>query len=58
MAGFIDPIRPNSPYGNILRGLTKLGRFGMAYEDMVMRNSQAIGKTESQFFKEDGKSTS
>jgi hypothetical protein len=54
MAGFIDPIRPNSPYGNILRGLTKLGRFGMAYEDMVMRNSQAIGKTESQFFKEDG----
>ena len=52
MAGFIDPIQPNSAFGTILRSLSQISRFGMKYEDMVVRNSQAIGKTESEFFNE------
>ena len=54
MAGFIDPIQPNSAFGTILRSLSQLSRFGMKYEDMVVRNSQAIGKTESQFWNQEG----
>jgi hypothetical protein len=54
MAGFIDPIQPNSAFGTILRSLSQISRFGMKYEDMVVRNSQAIGKTESEFFNEQG----
>jgi hypothetical protein len=54
MAGFIDPIQPTNAFGNILRNLSKISKFGMQYEDMVIRNSQAIGRTESTFFKEEG----
>ena len=54
MAGFIDPIQPTGVYGNILRSLSRISKFGMQYDDMVVRNSQAIGKTESGFFREQG----
>lgn len=54
MAGFIDPIQPTGVYGNILRSLSRISKFGMQYDDMVVRNSQAIGRTESGFFKEQG----
>jgi len=55
MAGFLDFLRPNeSALGNILRSLGKVSKFGMDYEDMVVRNSQAIGKTEGQFFNQQG----
>ena len=50
MAGFLDFLRPNeSALGNILRNLGKVSKFGMQYDDMVVRNSQAIGKTEGAF---------
>jgi hypothetical protein len=50
MAGFLDFLRPNeSALGNILRNLGKVSKFGMDYDDMVVRNSQAIGKTEGAF---------
>jgi hypothetical protein len=50
MAGFLDFLRPNeSALGNILRNLGNVSKFGMAYDDMVVRNSQAIGKTEGSF---------
>lgn len=55
MAGFLDFQQPNrSSLGNILRSLGRISNFGMKYDDMVVRNSQAIGKTESSFFNEEG----
>jgi len=55
MAGFLDGFKPNqSALGNILRSLGKISKFGMEYDDMVVRNSQAIGKSESQFFNQQG----
>jgi len=55
MAGFLDYQQPNkSAFGNILRSLGRISSFGMKYDDMVVRNSQAIGKTESSFFNSEG----
>lgn len=55
MAGFLDAFKPNqSALGNIIRNLGKISKFGMEYDDMVVRNSQAIGKTESAFFNQQG----
>jgi hypothetical protein len=55
MAGFLDYQQPNrSAFGNIMRNLGKISSFGMKYDDMVVRNSQAIGKTESSFFNSEG----
>jgi len=51
MAGFLDTLKPNSSaLGNIIRNLGKISKFGMEYDDMVVRNSQTIGKSESAFF--------
>jgi hypothetical protein len=55
MAGFLDGFKPNqSALGNIVRNLSKISKFGMEYDDMVVRNSQALGKTESSFFNQQG----
>ena len=55
MAGFLDFQQPNrSAFGNIMRSLGRISSFGMKYDDMVVRNSQAIGKTESSFFNAEG----
>jgi len=55
MAGFLDFLKPNqSALGNILKSLNNISKFGMQYDDMVVRNSQAIGKTESYFFNQEG----
>lgn len=55
MAGFLDFLRPNeSALGNILRNLGNISKFGMNYDDMVVRNSQAIGKSEGYFFNQQG----
>lgn len=54
MAGFLDPSQPNGAFGNILRSLSSISKFGMRYDDMVVRNSQALGKTESSFFNDSG----
>ena len=55
MAGFLDYQQPNrSAFGNIIRSLGRISNFGMKYDDMVVRNSQAIGKTESSFFNSEG----
>jgi len=55
MAGFLDAFKPNqSALGNIIRNIGKISKFGMEYDDMVVRNSQAIGKTESAFFNQQG----
>lgn len=55
MAGFLDFTKPNqSALGSILKSLNDISKFGMKYDDMVVRNSQAIGKTESYFFNQEG----
>jgi hypothetical protein len=55
MAGFLDFLAPNqSALGNILRNLGDVAKFGMKYDDMVVRNSQAIGRTEGLFSNESG----
>jgi hypothetical protein len=55
MAGFLDFLKPNqSALGNILKNLGNISKFGMQYDDMVVRNSQAIGKTEGFFYNQDG----
>ena len=55
MAGFLDFLAPNqSSLGNILRNLGDVAKFGMKYDDMVVRNSQAIGRTEGLFSNDSG----
>jgi hypothetical protein len=51
MAGFIDNNTPQaSPVVQKIRdSVKKLSKFGMKYDDMVIRNSQAVGVTEAAF---------
>ena len=44
MAGFLD----NNPMRGLKSGLTSLSRFGMKYDDLLVKNSQAIGFIEGQ----------
>lgn len=44
MAGFFDA----NPMRGLKSGLTSLSRFGMKYDDLLIRNSQAIGFIEGQ----------
>jgi hypothetical protein len=44
MAGFLD----NNPLSGIRSRLTDLSRFGMKYDDLLVKNSQAIGFIEGQ----------
>jgi hypothetical protein len=54
MAGFLDQNTDRtSVFNRIFQSLSKLGNLGMEYDDMVIRNSQAIGRTESQFFNQE-----
>jgi hypothetical protein len=55
MAGFLDFLKPNqAALGNILKNLGNISKFGMQYDDMIVRNSQAIGRTEGAFFNQEG----
>lgn len=51
MAGFTDNNNPNENpiIQRIRESVRKLSTFGMKYDDMVIRNSQAIGVTEAAF---------
>ena len=51
MAGFVDNNDPSqSPIIQRIReSVRKLSTFGMKYDDMVIRNSQAVGVTEASF---------
>lgn len=44
MAGFLD----SNPMRGLRSGLTALSRFGMKYDDLLVKNSQAIGYIEGQ----------
>jgi hypothetical protein len=54
MAGFLDANPQNKFLTQMYKNLSRIGKFGMQYEDMVIKNSQTIGQTESQMFTEEG----
>ena len=54
MAGFLENIRSNQSLSSLVKNLSRISKFGMEYNDMVVKNSQAIGKTESNFFNTEG----
>lgn len=49
MAGFIDRAGVNPIFGQLSKSLRRLANLGMQYDDMVVRQSRAIGVTEAEF---------
>jgi hypothetical protein len=49
MAGFIDRVGVNPIFGQLSKSLKNLANLGMRYEDMVIRQSRAVGVTEAEF---------
>ena len=49
MAGFIDRIGVNPIFGSLSKGLKNLASLGMQYDDMVVKQSRAVGVSEAQF---------
>ncbi len=52
MAGFTDGNK--TFFSSIVDSIKKVSSFGMAYEDLVIKNSQAVGVTEAQFLQKGG----
>ena len=52
MAGFTDGNK--GFFNSIVDNVKKIGSFGMAYGDLVIKNSQAVGVTEAQFLEKGG----
>lgn len=52
MAGFTDGRK--AFLNSIVDSVKKVGAFGMAYGDLVIKNSQAVGVTEAEFLKKGG----
>lgn len=52
MAGFTDGNK--TFFSSIVDSIKKVGSFGMAYGDLVVKNSQAVGVSEAQFLKKGG----
>ena len=49
MAGFLDRFGPFSKRFSVSKSLQNLSSLGMKYDDMIIRNSQAVGVTEDRF---------
>ena len=49
MAGFVDNQGGNPIFQRIRDSVKNVSRFGMKYEDMVVKNSMAVGSTEAAF---------
>ena len=49
MAGFIDNENGNPVFQRIRESVKSISKFGMRYEDMVIKNSMAVGATEAAF---------
>jgi len=52
MAGFTDDKK--TFFSAIIDSVKKVGSFGMSYEDLVIKNSQAVGVSEAQFLQKGG----
>ena len=49
MAGFVDRVGTNPVFGSLSSALKRFSALGMRYEDMVVRQSRAVGVTEAEF---------
>lgn len=49
MAGFVDRIGVNPIFGQLSKSLKNLANLGMRYDDMVVKQSRAVGVTEAEF---------
>lgn len=49
MAGFVDRSGTNPIFGQLSKGLKLLSKGGMMYEDMVIKQSRAVGVSEAEF---------
>lgn len=49
MAGFIDRIGTSPIFGQLSKNLKTLSNLGMRYDDMVLKQSRAVGVTEAEF---------
>ena len=49
MAGFIDRMGSNPIFGQLSKSLKTMSALGMKYEDMVIKQSRAVGVTEAEF---------
>jgi hypothetical protein len=49
MAGFVDRVGSNPIFGQLSKSLKTLSSLGMKYEDMVVKQSRAVGVTEAEF---------
>lgn len=52
MAGFLNRISNNALFNSIQTRVKEIANLGMRYDDMVVKNSQAIGATEGTFLKQ------
>lgn len=52
MAGFLDRVTNNTLFNNIQAKVKEISNLGVRYDDMVVKNSQAVGTTESKFLKQ------
>lgn len=52
MAGFLDRISNSTLYNAIQSNIKDIANLGMRYDDLVVKNSQAIGATEGRFLKQ------
>lgn len=54
MAGFLQNISDRGVFSTIKNAARNISNFGMNYEDMIVKNSQAIGQTEAGMLKRSG----
>jgi len=52
MAGFLDRVSNNALFNSIQTRIRDIANLGLRYDDMVVKNSQAVGATEGQFLKQ------
>ena len=52
MAGFIDRFRDNKLFSGIADAIREISTLGIRYNDMLIKNSRAVGATEAQFMKQ------
>ena len=49
MAGFVDRVGTNPIFGTLSAALKRFSSLGMRYDDMVVKQSRAVGVTEAEF---------
>lgn len=52
MSGFIDRLSNNKLFSNIQARLKDISTLGIRYDEMILKNSQALGTSESKFLKQ------